>query len=310
MTTCKRLDLVKKNIFPLLRFCHKNENFHFILALDGYEEEYIDFCDKWQIPLIYSEDREGVGMSKNRVYTKFPEFDFYFFIDDDAELQDSKIFKAHIEAHLVSNIHYFAVGCKEVFSVKNYYSFKIKHAWKGSGRFNFYTKHALVQVGGWHTHFAKIKRYGHTEHSYRVYYKGLSPAPFNEIEGYWDSFLWEQPEVVTKAKAKIVDGDLYSEEKKMIEEKQDFFPFQTISNFFFNYKSTNDFSQAIEFGRNKKYPFLSKNSKRKAWGQYYIYSFLFSDNKVLNIPKLLLGAFLYPNSVFLKIYINWLIHGK
>ena len=49
ITTCNRLSEVKKYIWDYLRFINSNKEFHFVLALDGNDQSYIDFCHEFEI---------------------------------------------------------------------------------------------------------------------------------------------------------------------------------------------------------------------------------------------------------------------
>lgn len=300
ITTCNRLSEVKKNILPYLQFCNSNEDFDFVLALDGREDDYIKFCDKYNIPLIYSEKREGVGLSKNRVLKQFSDYNYYFFIDDDVELINEKIFEKCIFVFNQKKINYLSYSVNE----KNKFFFdgknKLVGGFSGGGCFNFYSSIAIKEVGGWHTHFAKYKRYGHTEHSYRVYYKKLNPYPFVSIINIKEYLLLNDPPHVTAINnIEKNDNELIEDEQNMIDEKQDFFPITTLSKFYFNGKDVGlkELSEKLKKGR---YSLLTINEKRKAWGNYYLHKYKLKGN----IFYFILALFLYPNNNLLKHYLK------
>ena len=80
ITTCNRVSAIKAVIWDYINFCKKNDSFDFLISLDGDDKETVRYCEKHNIPLVYSKVREGVGLSKNRVLKTYSEFDYYFFI--------------------------------------------------------------------------------------------------------------------------------------------------------------------------------------------------------------------------------------
>ena len=52
---------------------------------------------------------EGVGVSKNRALEAFPDLDYYFFLEDDAELTNGVVFPAHVDLFKASGIHHFSL---------------------------------------------------------------------------------------------------------------------------------------------------------------------------------------------------------
>ncbi len=238
ITTCNRLDYVKAFICDYLVFCNSSDEFDFLLALDGNDKKYIEFCNTNRIPLLYSQEREGVGLSKNRVLKQFPNYDYYFFIEDDVELLNSAFFYNQIKIARITNIHHFSSGeafrfypmVKRLKSNENSILFTLY----GSGVINFFSKEGLQKVGGWHTEFAKYKRFGHTEHSYRFFNQNLCPAPFAYVEEFENGyFRWHNPQHVTNPEGiERGDGDLAQVESLLIEQKLNFFPVSTLSDFF------------------------------------------------------------------------------
>lgn len=296
ITSCNRLDEIKKNIIPFLIFSRQNKSFDFVLSLDGTNQEYIDFCEQYQIPLLYSEEREGVGISKNRVLKEFPNFASYFFIDDDIELLDESVFERIIEISKSKNINNLSYSVKSGLEdgdlvLGNY----------GGGCFNFYTKLAIDNVGGWHTKFAKYKRYGHTEHTSRVFFKELNPFPFVALKNISDYILLNNPEHVTSIQGSqaLNENELILEEQDLIDSRFSFFPITTLSSYNYNGipsdLSKTNITKKMEEDR---YFLLSLNEKRKALANlnlhYYFINKLFS--------KLLFALLLNPKNNLLKHY--------
>jgi hypothetical protein len=193
ITSCNRLPFLKLIAPDYLNFCFQNPDFHFLVAHDGPGEDYQLFCKELGISLINSVERYGVGISKNRVLETFPDYDYYFFIDDDVELLNGEIFQAHINAHLKTGLHHFSSGPEILFrdSVikKETNGIVLLHSLLGSGAFNFFTKQGLSKVGGWHTEFAKYKRFGHTEHTYRFVNNNLAEYPFNVLHNFIEGYI-------------------------------------------------------------------------------------------------------------------------
>lgn len=238
ITTCNRLLYLKYILPEYIEFCQQHSEFDFLITLDGKSEEIIAFLKELGIPFLYSEEREGVGLAKNRVLEQFPEYDYYFFIDDDVQLLNGAIFKGYI--NLAEKHHYAHMSCGEY---KHFYGdFEnptidgdpfIMTNW-GSGVFNFFTKTGLQKVGGWHTLFAKYRRYGHTEHTYRFFHSGLNPRPYIVPEQFTQGYLrFRNPPSVTSNTSELINpktGYNYAEED-LIKSKSSFFPVKTISKY-------------------------------------------------------------------------------
>jgi hypothetical protein len=209
------------------------------VALDGKDPSYIKFFEKNKIPLIYSECREGVGLSKNRVLAKFPNYEYYFFIDDDVELINADVFEIHIEISNNAKLHHLSLGEQKRFidvtEIKKIHNFSLMYSMIGSGAFNFFTKKGIDQVGGWHTEFARHKRFGHTEHSYRYYNKGISKAPFITIMECINYLRWHNPISVTPVpNVEVSQKLLHDSEVNIMKKKLEYFPISTICQFHFN----------------------------------------------------------------------------
>jgi len=266
ITSCNRLDEVKKYIWDYLDFVNSNVNFHFVLSLDGNNQEYLDFCDDFNIPLLYSDEREGVGLSKNRILSSFPDYDYYFFIEDDIELLNGAIFGEIIQLHSIYGFPHFCNHHPEKMTGKiEKMGKEIEFSNTGGAQFAFYSKLGLSKVGGFHTLFAKYRRFGHTEHTYRFFKAGLQPAPFifhrNYLKGY---FLIHNPPRVTNISVKSQEDELIDEERELIDATSYFFPLQTISEFSFNNKKMGWNELVVNFLNTSKrpYPQLSGSKRR------------------------------------------------
>lgn len=299
ITTCKRINELKKSILPYIHFCHQSNDYHFLISLDGTEKEYLDFCEKYDIPLLYSEEREGVGLSKNRVLTNFSDYRYYFFIEDDVELYDSKVFDIHIELHKETGIHHFGCGARKIKETLNTKLGIVDCSMFGGAHFNFFTNESLKICGGWHTAFSKYKRYGHTEHSYRFYYNSLNPAPFCVFNKLNDFIILNDPPHVVNIQISHNENQLIEEEQKMIDSRQNYFPITTLSKFEFNNKniSVNLLNPDL---KKQRYYLLRGINKIKARGNFFLHKFNISKNPLF----LLLSAILYPNNNALKHYLK------
>jgi hypothetical protein len=185
---------------------------------------------------MYSELREGVGISKNRILERYPNYDYYFFLEDDVRLINPTVFDMHIEISDLGNIAHFSMGpedrllkeCRPVYVQ----GLKVRRAWYGTAQFCFFTKAGLDKVGGFDLEFAKFKRFGHTEHSYRFVHSGLSECPFNVIDECHSDYLeWTEPRSVTNANVNIGPNRLYVGEENMIKKKIAWKPVKTLSKY-------------------------------------------------------------------------------
>jgi len=241
INTYNSSNLVKTFIWDYIKFTNKNKNFDFILSLDGKDKNTITYCEKFNIPYIYSESNEGVGISKNRVLKEFKEYSYYFFIEDDVKLINTDVFDIHIKLSKELNIHHFSlfeenriINKKEITKHNNY---NIISAMYGSAQVNFFTKFGIETVGGFHTEFAKYKRFGHTEHTYRFMNSGLSKYPFQIIQeclkGY---FKWYNPPARTRLNVETSINNLFIGEENLISQKLEYFPIKTISKYYIELK--------------------------------------------------------------------------
>ena len=302
ITTCNRLEEIQKNLIPFVKFCHSNNLFDFVLSLDGKNDTYFAFANKYHIPLLWSNEREGVGLSKNRILKQFAYYDYYYFIEDDVEIIDKNIFNLFIEFSKRNNIHHICSGeITEQRLIKNisFNNNKFAYTKYAGAYFTFYTKEGIKKVGGWHPLFAKYKRFGHTEHSMRFYHLGLSPAPFIVTESTRKYIILNDPPHVTQIDVDRNSNELIAEEQAMIDAKQTFFPITTLSNYYFNGKDVSIpvLHSDLQKGR---YSLLKGKSKIKAWGNFYFHKFKTSKNPLFFI----LAIILYPNNNLLKHWIK------
>lgn len=278
ITTCNRLNEVKKYILPYIEFSNKEEPFSFLLSLDGKNKEYIDFCNEYKIPLLYSDEREGVGLSKNRVLKQFPNFDYYFFVEDDIELVNEKIFSLFINIFINTNYHHFSLSHRlNAIRVEKVGSVQLTHNNYGGGQFNFYTKDGLNKVGGWNPYFAKYRRFGHTEHTYRFYHAGLTPSPFIFIDEARNMFINHDPPHVTNLEMVLENptSELIPEEEELLRQKTTYCLLTTLSPMHFNgfdMKYNSDINDFL--GSNKqKYAFVKDSERRKCFSEFYFFKF-------------------------------------
>lgn len=314
ITTCNRLHEVKKYIWDYLAFVNKDRNFDFVLSLDGNQQEYIDFAENFDIPLISSDEREGVGLSKNRVLSFFPNYDFYFFIEDDIELINENIFNEVIETYHQSNIHHFC----------NHHSHRMMESWQvgqtklkacltGGAQFAFYSKQGIEAVGGFNTLFAKYKRFGHTEHSYRFFHQNLQNGPFIFADEWLHHFLIHSPKQVTSNQnIKVSELGLIEEEQQLIDNKSSFFPLQTITPFQFNHKQLGRIKKVELFlsQEKKKYPLSKGRPRRVALAEHYALRIYSADGALQKIGLILKSIWFYPLNNALKHYIKTNFFGK
>ena len=184
------------------------------------------------VSCVVADYPEGVGVSKNRVINLIAGYDYYFFIDDDTLVLSSRLFSEHLKLHLETGIHHFSLHhpqrLLDEIATSTTSGGIIRHAMYGGAAVNFFTRHALQVVGGWHPLFAKSRRGGHTEHSYRIYRAQLSPAPFNLVDGLVDSCIWNDPTSVIGAGYSgftVGENKLFDLENSLIEANIKWMPF-------------------------------------------------------------------------------------
>ncbi len=240
INTCNRLDLLRFYSESYYRFCLSNPEFDFIVSLDGNEQDYLNFFEERKIPYISSEERAGIGIAKNRVLDKLPDYDFYFFIEDDTEIKDLSYFDEQIRISQKTAIpHFSAFEKSRILDKKSEFELgeqKIIQSMQGSAQVNFFSGEGLRKVGGWHTEFAKYKRFGHTEHSYRFVNAGLMDYPFNVVESFiTDCFDFHDPPTVTRSTKFELNPktNLALVEEAIIDQKLSSFPIEVPGSYSF-----------------------------------------------------------------------------
>jgi hypothetical protein len=248
-----------------------------LVALDGNEANYLRFCKEWQIPLVYADAREGVGLSKNRVLERYPDFDYYFFVEDDVELVDGRVFPTHVDMFLASGIHHFSLfergGLRNIVSSSLVIGRRVVHGSFGGAHFNFFTREGLHRVGGWHPTFARYQRWGHTEHSQRFVINGLAPAAFNVAEELADAMIWHYPPAVTRLENVPVDRDQIAlPEREIMELALRHVPLQTLSPHHVNgvpLGPPDRLAATLEGG--ERYPIAEPWERRRCWSEYHLW---------------------------------------
>lgn len=315
MTTCDRMPYLLRTLPHLAAFCGVDRRFSLLVALDGNDPGYLEFCDHWQVPLLYSDRREGVGLSKNRVLKAFPDFDYYFFVEDDAELVDPSVFPLHVKVSRASGIHHFSLfergGLRKRIGASWGGGNRISHGLYGGAPFNFFTREGLRRVGGWHPAFARYRRWGHTEHSHRFPRVGLAPAPFNVLEDMADALIWHNPPSVTPHHSMIVDEDqLTLPEREIMQEELEHVPVETISPFHFNGHGFECVKRlANEPSRAERYPLLRGRERRRAHADWSLWMAKTGDRLASRVGSLVRSAVSWPSNPALKHHLKKLIRS-
>jgi hypothetical protein len=306
VTTYRRLQHLRAYLPHVAAFTAGEPRFSLIVALDGNEPETVDFCSDWGVPLVYADEREGVGLSKNRVLERFPDFDFYFFLDDDVELVDGSVFPAHVDLFRATGIHHFALfargGVRKQTGATRFDGGTIVHGLFGGGQFGFYTREGLEQVGGWHPLFAEYRRWGHTEHSYRFWRAGLTPAPFNVAEFLADTCIWHLPPPAMQPPAVPTDEDqIPAAERELIDQERRHVPLQTLAPHHFN---------GVRFGSERKlaaalrgaerYPILEAAERRRCRSGYELWRFETGAGRLRRARFLAAAALNWPGNPALR----------
>lgn len=310
VTTCRRLEYLQRCLPHFARLLSDDPRFSILVSLDGTEERYLRFCEEWSVPLVYSDEREGVGLSKNRVLERFPDFDYYFFLDDDAEPVHGWPFPLHVRLAVETGIHHFSAGVRRVTGKIRVRDRVVCHGLIGGGQFNFFTAEGLQRVGGWHTDFARYRRWGHTEHSHRFPRVGLAPAPFNAVMGLGDAFIWHSPVPVTKVPdAKMTEDELAAPELEVMARELDHFPVTTLSPHHFNgepFGALGPMAGAVEEAG--RYPLLQGRTRRQARADYHLWQGMRSG-PVSRLGWLALSAAEWPSNPMLRHRLKELLPG-
>lgn len=306
-TTSSRPQYVKRCLPQLACLCRNDPRLSVIVALDGDDQQTRAFCSQWEVPLIYSDVREGVGLSKNRVLKQFPDFDYYFFLEDDVEVIDGSVFARHVDLMQAGRIHHMSLFT----DVRRYVADKesvvqgetIRHYQYGGAQLNAFTRAGLERVGGWHPLFASYRRWGHVEHSYRFPRNNLAPAPFNVAATLIDSCICHVPPAVTDwTDLAPLEADLISRpERELMDQELAHVPLQTLSEYHVAGPPPCQLLKLADAVAGKgRYPFLHGATRRRAYADYFVWRSTVADTRSSAIGFLALAAGTDPSSVALR----------
>jgi hypothetical protein len=306
ITTCERPDCLRRYLPHFAAFCAGDPRFPLLVSLDGPDEETRRLCEEWRVPLLHSQEREGVGISKNRVLESFPDFDYYFFLEDDVELVDGAVFPAHVELSRASGIHHLSLFARR--RTRDYQrhstvgGHRVAHGPYGSASFNFFTAEGLRRVGGWHPLFAEYRRWGHTEHSYRFLRAGLAPAPFNVAEDLTETCIWHMPRAVTRPNLLPADADqIVAPERELIDRELVHVPLRTISPYSFNRVPFGELERlAATLDAGERYPLVTDRERRRCRSDYHLWQFRSGATAPRRAAALLAAAWEWPGNPRLR----------
>jgi hypothetical protein len=306
VTTCQRVRYLRRYLPHFARACAEDPRLSLLVSLDGPDQETIEFCESWEIPLVHSEEQEGVGLAKNRALAQFPRFDYYFFIDDDTEVVDGSVFAQHIAASRASGIHHFSLfragGLRKPTHQSTAGVWSIAHGLYGGGPFSFFTGEGLRQVGGWHPRFAEFRRWGHTEHSWRFMRAGLAPAPFNVIDGLDSRCIWHfHPSVTSLADVRRDADQIPAPERELIDARLTHVPVQTLSPYYFNgvpFEAVARIAGTLD--RGGRYPLAGRAARREARSDYLLWQYETGDRPARRVAALLGAAGSWPRNPMLR----------
>jgi hypothetical protein len=306
ITTCERASYLRRYLPHFAKLCAGDSRFSLLVSLDGPDRDTVRLCEEWRVPLVHSAEREGVGISKNRVLESFPDFDYYFFLEDDVELVDGSVFPAHVELSQVSGIHHFSLFARR--RIRNYTEEslvagrRVRHGFYGSASFNFFTGEGLRQVGGWHPRFAEYRRWGHTEHSYRFFRAGLAPAPFNVAEELTETCIWHIPPSVTRSN--LLPGDanqIVAPERELIDLELRHVPLQTLSPYSFNDVPFGELERlAATLDGGERYPLATASERRHCRSDYRLWRYRSGATAPRRAAALLAAAWEWPGNPRLR----------
>ena len=305
--TSNRGSYVKRCLPQLARACAAEASLDVLVALDGSDLATRALCNEWRVPLLYSEKQEGVGLSKNRVLERFPCYDYYFFLEDDLELLDGRVFARHVALMNAAGIHHMALfgpgeGRERVGEVV-VLGERIVHYRYGSAEFNVFTRTGLERVGGWHPLFAEYRRWGHTEHSHRFPRNGLAPGAFNVAVGLADKCIRHRPTSVTaRVDLPATDAAQISlPERKLMEQELSFFPVQTLAPYRCeNLPPAQLPALAATLRRWNRYPLLRGSDWRQAQADYLVWRFETSRGLARRLSAILGAAAICPSNISLR----------
>lgn len=306
-TTSNRATFVRRCLPHLAKACDADERLSLLVALDGDDADTRDLCRRWSVPLLFSEQREGVGLSKNRVLKRFPEYDYYFFIEDDMEVLDTALFERHVELMRAGNLHHMSLFAeaegREPLGESSVLGERIVHFGYGSAEFNAFSSTGLHAVGGWHPLFAQYRRWGHTEHSYRFPRNALAPAPFNVAVDLASNCIRNRPPSVTAWAGEMTTDahGIAAVERELMSEELTFVPLETIAPWHLDVEPPGHPQPlaALVAGRDR-YPLLSGVERRQAQADFLVWRSETAPRAPQRGASLLAAAFVCPSNLALR----------
>ena len=306
-TTCNRVGFVKRCLPHLAHACLSDNRLDLLVALDGDDPETRALCADWEVPLLYSEKREGVGLSKNRVLESFPDYEYYFFLEDDLEVLDGSVFARHVDLMRAGGIHHMSLfnadDGSECVAETSVLGQRVLHFNYGSAEFNAFTREGLQTVGGWHPAFAQFRRWGHTEHSARFPRNALAPAAFNAAVELSGACIRHRPLSVTRwsAEATLDPHGISAFERELMALGLTHVPVETIARYQVSALMP---GQAVRLaslvdGR-KRYPLLSGSEHRDARADYYVGRYASLAAPLAKARALLVAALIAPRNLALR----------
>ncbi len=302
VTTCNRERYLRRCLPQLARATVDEPRFAVVVSLDGCDITTRQFCDTWEVPLLYSEVTEGVGISKNRVLEQFDDFDYYFFLEDDVELVDGEVFTDHIALAHGLGIHHMSLFdprvAREAIRRTSLLGHEVLHCRYGSADFNFFTRIGLQIVGGWHTQFAQYRRWGHTEHSYRFPRAGLAPAPFNVALSLAPTCVWHSPISVTRvADVETDEYQIAEPERALLNRKMSYVPVRTLAPYHYNGVALGPLerlSHTVDGAG--QYPLLHHDEERQASAEFLVWKLRNSRYRYERFVAGVAAGFLQPSN--------------
>lgn len=307
VTTADRLSYLQRFLPHLARACQDDPRLSIVVSLDGPDAATQSFCAAWHVPLVYSDLKEGVGMSKNRVVEAFPNYDYYFFLEDDIEILDPAVFEQHIEIMRAGTIHHMALFGEDEGTQRtgeaSVLGRRIVHFGYGSAEFNVFTKVGLERVGGWHPRFAAYRRWGHTEHSYRFPRNGLAPSPFNVAVELATACIRHRPPSVTKPDSTIAldDFGISTVERELMAEELVHVPVQTRARYHSDGVvpgSLGPLADLLTSG--DRYPLLSGAQRRDAMADFLVWRSETATSRCERGLALLRAGLISPPNIALR----------
>lgn len=279
VTTCNRDAYLRRCLPAIARATVDYPALSLVVSLDGDDESTREFCNYWDIPLIHSDFREGVGIAKNRVLERFPDFAYYFFLEDDVEVMDASVFIGHIALATAVGLDHMSLfeprTARMAIGSTTILGQEILHCLYGSADFNFFTRRGLLTVGGWHPEFARYRRWGHTEHSYRFARANLTPAPFNVAVSLAGMCAWHSPPSVTKtAGIRFDDTQIAEPERVLMDSELTYVPLETLGPYHFNDRALGPLTKlASVLDAGEHYPLLTRSECRLAHADRLVWRF-------------------------------------